>query len=626
MRLTKYFASFLLMIVCLIAKPTNSNAQCGTPISTFPYNEGFEANNGGWITGGNAPDWAWGTPTKPVIHSAANGAKCWITGGLSTSSYNNSENSWLQSPCFDISSLTKPQLSFSIFWETENKFDGASIQYSLDGGVSWTNLGGINDDPCTTANWFNNASINFLGNSNGWSGNIQSNSGSCQGGNGSGAWLTARHDLSFLGAATTVSFRFRFGAGTTCNAFDGFAIDDIKIEEAPPGSADFSFNCGPATSISFFKNTTGCAISYAWNFGEASSATNTSALPNPAHVYNIGGNYTVTMIATFSQGPPIMVTHVVNVIDVSISIVNNLKCSRDVNGALTANVNGGPGIYNYIWSTAPTQQTASINNLSAGMYTVAVSGNNACLTTATITLTDPPAIVNQLNITQAFCGNNKGSATANVSGGTAPYSYLWSTAATSNTINNLAPANYNVLVRDANNCSLSTNFTVQNINKQVPVFLGNDTVLCPGSQIILSPGVYASYKWTDNSTGPILTVTGPGTYGVMVTDADGCMGSDDIGIVANCLDINFPTAFTPDKNGLNDSFGALGNTASLRHFSLRVYDRYGEVVFSTTDPAVRWDGRIKSSAFNSGSFVWIASFNQNGGALQNRHGIVTIIK
>ncbi|HEY6064053.1 MAG TPA: hypothetical protein VIV35_10620 [Chitinophagaceae bacterium] len=68
-------------------------AQCGSGISIFPYNEGFEASDGGWVSGGVGNDWAWGTPNKPVISAAGSGTKCWIVGGLTGSSYTNAEAS-----------------------------------------------------------------------------------------------------------------------------------------------------------------------------------------------------------------------------------------------------------------------------------------------------------------------------------------------------------------------------------------------------------------------------------------------------------------------------------------------------------------------------------------------------
>lgn len=76
-------------------------AQCGSGINTFPYNEGFEISGGGWISGGSGNDWAWGSPSKPVISAAGGGTKCWIVGGLTGNSYTNAETAWLHSPCFE---------------------------------------------------------------------------------------------------------------------------------------------------------------------------------------------------------------------------------------------------------------------------------------------------------------------------------------------------------------------------------------------------------------------------------------------------------------------------------------------------------------------------------------------
>ena len=268
MRTAIFLRVFLLFFGCLLLSSSVSFAQCGTPINTFPYNEGFELNDGGWITGGTASDWAWGTPSKPVITGAAGGSNCWVTAGLTGSTYNNSENSWLQSPCFDFTSLVYPRISFSVFWETERRFDGASLEYSINNGTTWTLIGSINDNSCTASNWYNNAAVTFLGNTNGWSGNIQPTAGSCLGGSGSSAWLPAWHDLSFLAGLPAVIFRFRFAAGLTCNNYDGFAIDDVVIGEAPANTGDFTYTCGSNRSVDFTSTASPCVSLYTWSFGD----------------------------------------------------------------------------------------------------------------------------------------------------------------------------------------------------------------------------------------------------------------------------------------------------------------------------------------------------------------------
>src|SRR5690606_4008659 len=101
-------------------------------LSTFPYVEDFESGPGGWTSGGISSTWAHGTPAGTVINSAASGNNAWVTNlsGL----YNNSEVSWVQSPCLDLSSLVAPQIKMNVWWNSEFSWDGAVLQSSIDGG------------------------------------------------------------------------------------------------------------------------------------------------------------------------------------------------------------------------------------------------------------------------------------------------------------------------------------------------------------------------------------------------------------------------------------------------------------------------------------------------------------
>jgi Subtilase family/Secretion system C-terminal sorting domain len=171
-------------------------------ISTYPYLQGFETNNGYWYTGGTNSSWQWGTPQKTTIDKAANGSKCWVTS--LTGDYNNNELSYLYSPCFDVSSLQQPVLSFSHIFQTEDDCacDYHWTEYSTD-GVNWIRLGAVDSG----TNWYDD-SINE-------------------------SWqksYTRWHVSSYNIPATTSPVRFRIVMSSDeATTYEGVGIDDVHV-------------------------------------------------------------------------------------------------------------------------------------------------------------------------------------------------------------------------------------------------------------------------------------------------------------------------------------------------------------------------------------------------------------
>jgi gliding motility-associated-like protein len=613
-----YKLNGLQKVLCfvLLINTFKANAQsCTTPIDVFPYNESFESSNGGWLPGGSSSDWAWGTPTKPVINGAGGGSKCWVTGGLTNAFYNNGENSWLQSPCFDFSNLSYPQISFKIFWETEKKFDGASFQYSIDGGTTWSLVGSINSNSnCQGQNWYNAASLTYLSGVNGWSGNIQSTSGSCQGGGGSNGWLVAKHELTPIAGQSSVMFRFLFGAGSTCNAFDGFAIDDINIAEAPPNTANYDYVCNPASALAVnFNSLSVCPLTTVWDFGDvASGANNASTSTNPSHTFSAPGSYSVKLTATFITGPPSTDTKTITVLAATASMVKPILCNGTSTATLKAIGLGSPSLI-YTWDTNPVQNGATITNMPAGTYTVNVTDGNACPASATVVVNEPTAINFNAVASPEKCIAKNGSISTTVTGGTAPYIYLWNNGAGSDSINNLAAGSYSVQVTDANNCMVnSPAIIVKNDAEKLAVNLGGDQSICPGQTLTLNPGSFSSYLWQDNSKNATYKVSITGNYSVTVTDQNGCTGFDGVFINVDCSDIYFPNAVSPNGDTKNDGFGALGNLFAVKNYTLSVYNRYGQKVFITHNPSEKWMATFKGAIANTESYTWLASYTNNG--------------
>src|SRR5690606_1309806 len=221
-----------------------------------------------------------------------------------------------------------------------------------DGGLTYSNVGAFGETlDCNTTYWFNSNNITNLGAGispkHGWSGRQGSTQGSCLGGNGSQAWVTAKHCLGWLAHAPSVRFRFYFGAGSECNNYDGVAIDDILIDEAEPVVAAFSGDC-TGTTVDFANASTPCPDTFAWNFGDPGSPQNTSVQENPSHTFSAPGTYTVTLTASDACGATATTTQQISILGVSIDAVQP-TCGQD-NGSLTAAVTGAAGQVSYYWS------------------------------------------------------------------------------------------------------------------------------------------------------------------------------------------------------------------------------------------------------------------------------------
>ncbi len=205
-------------------------------IATFPYNQNFENGNGGWKAGGSNPSWGLGTPAKPVINSAASGTNAWATG--LTGAHNNSENSHVVSPCFNLSSLIAPVFEMKIWWNADLSNDGAVLQSSIDGGTTWQNVGATGDPN----NWFNDNTINGApggqpaASAEGWTGHNSTY--------GSGGWVIAKHTLTSLIGQSSVRFRVAFGSNSSI-IFDGFAFDDVMVYETPTNDGGVSAITSP---------------------------------------------------------------------------------------------------------------------------------------------------------------------------------------------------------------------------------------------------------------------------------------------------------------------------------------------------------------------------------------------
>jgi gliding motility-associated-like protein len=142
-------------------------------------------------------------------------------------------------------------------------------------------------------------------------------------------------------------------------------------------------------------------------------------------------------------------------------------------------------------------------------------------------------------------------------------------------------------------------------------------------QLETTPG-YASYQWNTGDTTYFITVTEEGSYSVIVQTNEGCTSTNSAYLKDMYMPFyfNVPNAFTPDGDGLNDVFRPIATTDLIRQFSLVIYNRWGQLIFETSDYSGGWDGKDAPA----GVYGWVISYSNHTGKVFKMRGSVTLLK
>ena len=250
------------------------------------------------------------------------------------------------------------------------------------------------------------------------------------------------------------------------------------------------------------------AYTYSWapSGGSAATASNLAA-----------GTYTVTI----KDANLCTITKTVTITEptalTATTTQTNVACNAGATGSATVTAAGGTGAYTYSWAPSGGS-AATASNLAAGTYTVTIKDANLCTITKTVTITEPTVLTATTSQTNVGCGgDNTGSATITVSGGTPGYTYLWSpSGGTAATANALVAGTYTVTATDANSCTITKTVTIidgDSIKPIIDPLPQSSTINCPATP------VFATATATDNN-GVISSLT----YKDVITPG-GCAGS-----------------------------------------------------------------------------------------------------
>lgn len=237
---------------------------------------------------------------------------------------------------------------------------------------------------------------------------------------------------------------------------------------------------------------------YSWVPGGQTTATVTGL---SAGVYNVIISDTVgcSVTAEVTITQPTVLT--------SNPVPTNVRC-KGGEGSIDAGVAGGTSPYTYLWT--PGNTTSGIaTGLSAGCYTVSVTDARGCTATATACITQP-ATAPSVTITgnQTICVGTLGTLTANATGGSSPYTYLWvGNASTSSTATIPAISKTDtVKITDANGCTASAKLTITAVPRPVPVVTPKSDSVCQGDTVTLTGSGGITYRWSNGKTTSIIKV------------------------------------------------------------------------------------------------------------------------
>ena len=331
---------------------------------------------------------------------------------------------------------------------------------------------------------------------------------------------------------------------------------------------------------------------------------------------------------------------IVNAAPVLVPSVTNITCIN-ATGVIYVNATG-PSPFTYQWSNSTTAD--SLTTTTPGtLYTVTVTGNNQCTSIAADSVSNQVVTVGLTYSSQnVICFGDTTGKIALYPTPTALYTYAWSNSATTDSISGLLPGTYSVSVTDAAGCSATGSYTITGPSTGDALSITPaDTAIALGdviqlSSVLTGPYPATSYAWVPsaglsctNCPNPTLTPTianiTPTVYRLTVTYNNGCTvtATDTVSATPNDL-LGAPNAFTPNGDGMNDTFQILAT--SVKEFHLAIYDRWGQQVFEATDITQGWDGTFKGTPSPSEVYTYFFSITYLDGKVTSREGSVTLFR
>jgi gliding motility-associated-like protein len=363
--------------------------------------------------------------------------------------------------------------------------------------------------------------------------------------------------ISFTASGGTAPYQFSWQSGQTGNAINGLVagLYTCTITDHNGCNTDTTFeitenanpltlltpsihhvDCSQQNSGSVSVQLTGGALPYSYQWSNGGSSQGISGLS--------AGIYTVTV--TDHNGCSAFASYTINggaqPFHAQVQNFGNVLCFNGNNGFIDLELTGTNTPYQYQWSNGSISQ--DLTQLTGGTYTVVITDGSGCDTTLSFSISQPAQpLIPSLSVINSDCHHPGGSIAVVATGGTAPYSFLWSNGEHTSDLQNVAPGYYMVTVTDANGCNAMLGDSVRGPSSSVQVSCSVDNN--QGCDASLPVTIHATadggngpytFLWNTGAVTSSVTVNSNGIYSVVVTDATGCSSS----ATANVTAINNP--------------------------------------------------------------------------------------
>ncbi|MBW8048924.1 MAG: PKD domain-containing protein [Cytophagales bacterium] len=314
---------------------------------------------------------------------------------------------------------------------------------------------------------------------------------------------------------------------------------------------------------------------FLWNFGDGDTIITSS--PTINHVYSTPDNYLVTVSMINGCGNVAVFSAAITVSGVSGAALTVIPaattCNGGSDGSATVTITNGSPPYTYLWDDPSQQTNDTAVNLSAGTYSVTVTEENGCSTTASaIIIIEPAGMTLTTGSVDANCGSSDGSAFVTATGGVSPYTYAWSSGGTNLIENNLVAGTYMVTVTDFDGCSQSAAVSINESGAGTVSVNTVTGITCNGGlngsiDIAVSNGTPPiTYSWSNGDTTEDISNLTAGTYEVTVTDSAGCNAFESITIIEPD-GMNITTSSTDANCGSSDGSVTVNVTGGIAPYS-----------------------------------------------------------